>query len=218
MCGRTCIRSDVAPKLLHSQMLRCSTPPRAHRSLRVWDSLIACRCLWWAILDLRQRELPRGRCGSYTARHGCSVPGPGSDRRDGPRLPTAPAPSPRQLEVLRARCETGSRKEADACLGISPETMRWHLARLFERCRYLDEAQAGWRHREELTAHADAARVLRPRRVPGAGRAGRGQAPRPHGARPGRGVRRVRRRAGRLPARSTSAGATAPSRTGEGAT
>jgi DNA-binding CsgD family transcriptional regulator len=32
-------------------------------------------------------------------------------------------------------------------LAISPETIRWHLARLFERCGCVDEAQAGWRHR-----------------------------------------------------------------------
>ena len=56
----------------------------------------------------------------------------------------------RQLEVLRARCETGSRKEAVAILAISPETVRWHLAGLFERCGCVDEAQAGYRHREKI--------------------------------------------------------------------
>ena len=61
-------------------------------------------------------------------------------------------PTRRQLEVLQARCESGSRKEAAALLGISPETVRWHLARLFERCCCVDEAQAGWRHHEELAA------------------------------------------------------------------
>jgi DNA-binding NarL/FixJ family response regulator len=60
------------------------------------------------------------------------------------------APTARQLEVLRARCETGSRKEAAARLGISAETVRWHLARLFERCGCVDDAQAAYRHREEL--------------------------------------------------------------------
>jgi DNA-binding CsgD family transcriptional regulator len=59
-------------------------------------------------------------------------------------------PTPRQLEVLRARCETGSRKEAAALLGISPETVRWHLTRLFERCGCVDDAQAAYRHHGEL--------------------------------------------------------------------
>ena len=59
-------------------------------------------------------------------------------------------PTVRQLEVLRARCETGSRKEAAALLGISPETVRWHLARLCERCGCVDEAQAAFRHHAEL--------------------------------------------------------------------
>ena len=62
------------------------------------------------------------------------------------------SPTPRQLEVLRARCETGSRKEAAALLGISPETVRWHLARLFERCGCVDDAQAAYRHRDELVS------------------------------------------------------------------
>ena len=61
-----------------------------------------------------------------------------------------PTPTLRQLEVLRARCETGSRKEAAAALRISPETVRWHLARLFERCGCVDDAQAAYRHRDEL--------------------------------------------------------------------
>ena len=68
----------------------------------------------------------------------------------GVATPPVLLPTPRQLEVLRARCEAGSRKEAAAALGISPETVRWHLARLFERCGCVDEAQAGWRHHEEL--------------------------------------------------------------------
>ena len=62
------------------------------------------------------------------------------------------APTPRQLEVLRARCGTGSRKAAAAALGISPETVRWHLARLFERCGCVDDAQAAFHHHEELVA------------------------------------------------------------------
>ena len=61
-----------------------------------------------------------------------------------------PAPTPRQLEVLRARCETGSRKEAAAVLGISPETVRWHLSRLFVRCGCVDDAQAAYRHHDEI--------------------------------------------------------------------
>lgn len=62
--------------------------------------------------------------------------------------------TPRQLEVLRARCETGSRKEAAALLGISPETVRWHMARLFARCGCVDEAQAGYRHHEEIVTQS----------------------------------------------------------------
>ena len=61
-----------------------------------------------------------------------------------------PPPTPREYEVLCARCEAGSRKGAATLLGISVETVRWHLARLFERCGCVDDAQAGWRHREEL--------------------------------------------------------------------
>jgi DNA-binding NarL/FixJ family response regulator len=64
----------------------------------------------------------------------------------------ARTPTPRQLEVLRARCEAGSRKEAAAALGISPETVRWHLARLYERCGCVDDAQAAYRHHSELAA------------------------------------------------------------------
>ena len=70
----------------------------------------------------------------------------------GPHSSEGLAPTQRQLEVLRARCETGSRKEAAAPLGISRETVRWHLARLFERCGCMDEAQAAWRHHEEIVA------------------------------------------------------------------
>ena len=60
------------------------------------------------------------------------------------------APTLWQLEVLRARGEAGSRKEAAALLGISPETVRWHLARLFERCECVDDAQAAYRHHAQL--------------------------------------------------------------------
>jgi DNA-binding NarL/FixJ family response regulator len=60
------------------------------------------------------------------------------------------SPTPRQLEVLRARCEAGSRKEAAALLGISPETVRWHLGRLFERCGCTDDAQAAYRHHDDV--------------------------------------------------------------------
>jgi DNA-binding CsgD family transcriptional regulator len=62
------------------------------------------------------------------------------------------SPTPRQLEVLRARCDTGSRKEAAAVLGISPETVRWHLARLYERCGCVDDAQAAFQHHAALVA------------------------------------------------------------------
>ena len=66
-------------------------------------------------------------------------------------------PTPRQLEVLRARCETGSRKEAAAVLGIRPETVRCHLSRLFDRCRCVDGAQAAYRHHDELIRRERAA-------------------------------------------------------------
>ena len=88
-------------------------------------------------------------------------------------MTTSSAPTPRQLEVLRARCETGSRKEAAAVLGSSPETVRWHLTCLFGRCGCVDEAQAGWRHHEELLADADGrgrmVRVRRASRLPHSG-------------------------------------------------
>ena len=69
-----------------------------------------------------------------------------AQQRHAPGLTT----TQRQLEVLRTRCETGSRKEAAALLGISPETVRWHLARLFERCGCVDEAQAAFRHYDAI--------------------------------------------------------------------
>ena len=39
-------------------------------------------------------------------------------------------------------------------LGISPETVRWHLARLYERCGCVDDAQAAFRHRDEIATIA----------------------------------------------------------------
>ena len=60
------------------------------------------------------------------------------------------SPTPRQLEVLLARCETGSRKSAARLLGIRTKTVHWHFARLFDRCGCVDEAMAAFRHRDEL--------------------------------------------------------------------
>ena len=67
--------------------------------------------------------------------------------------PRALLATPRQLDVLRARCETGSRKAAATALGISSETVRWHLTRLFARWGCLDEAQACYRHYDKLRPH-----------------------------------------------------------------
>jgi DNA-binding NarL/FixJ family response regulator len=75
----------------------------------------------------------------------------GNGRRAEQASVTELAPTPRQLEVLRARCEAGSRKEAGAVLGISAETVRWHLARLYESCGCVDDAQAAYRHYEALS-------------------------------------------------------------------
>jgi DNA-binding NarL/FixJ family response regulator len=60
------------------------------------------------------------------------------------------SPTPRQLEVLLARCETGSRKGAARLLGIQTKTVHWHFARLFDRCGCVDEAMAAYRHSDEL--------------------------------------------------------------------
>jgi len=58
--------------------------------------------------------------------------------------------SARQREVLKARCETGSRKAAADRLGVSVWTVHRTLLRAFERCGCEDEAQACWAHRGEL--------------------------------------------------------------------
>lgn len=55
--------------------------------------------------------------------------------------------SPRQREVLRARCETGSRKDAAALLRIHVRTVEYHLERI-TCCR--DDAQACFAHHAEL--------------------------------------------------------------------
>ncbi len=60
------------------------------------------------------------------------------------------SPTRRELEVLLARCQTGSRKGAAALLGIQTRTVHWHLARLFDRCGCVDDAMAGFTHRDEL--------------------------------------------------------------------
>ena len=58
--------------------------------------------------------------------------------------------SPRQREVLRARCETGSRKAAAHRLGVSVRAVAWNLAQAFATCGCRDEAEACFRHHEEL--------------------------------------------------------------------
>ena len=60
----------------------------------------------------------------------------------------------RQREVLRARCESGSRKGAAHLLGISAETVRWHLDQAFARCGCRDDAEACFRHHGEIAAVA----------------------------------------------------------------
>jgi DNA-directed RNA polymerase specialized sigma24 family protein len=59
-------------------------------------------------------------------------------------------PDPPAAQVLLARCQTASRKGAAALLGIQTKTVHWHLARLFDRCGCVDEAMAGFTHRDEL--------------------------------------------------------------------
>lgn len=63
--------------------------------------------------------------------------------------PLGASPTHRQLEVRLARCQTGSRKGAAALLGIQTN-VHWHLARLFDRCGCVDEAMAGFTHRDEV--------------------------------------------------------------------
>lgn len=65
---------------------------------------------------------------------------------------THPRLTDRQREVLRARCETGSRKAAAAQLRMSIRGVAWHLAQAFESCGCRDEAEACFRHHEELAA------------------------------------------------------------------
>lgn len=55
-------------------------------------------------------------------------------------------PTPRQLAVLQARCETGNAKEAAHRLGITPATVRAHLRDLRERCGCNSVEQACYRH------------------------------------------------------------------------
>lgn len=63
-----------------------------------------------------------------------------------------PSPSTRQIEVLRARCQTGSRKGAALQLGISESTVRFHLERMFLRCGCVDEAQACFVHARDIAS------------------------------------------------------------------
>ena len=63
---------------------------------------------------------------------------------------THPRLTERQAEVLRARCETGSRKEAGRQLGMSADGVRWWLKQAFDACGCRDEAEACFRHHEEL--------------------------------------------------------------------
>ena len=80
-----------------------------------------------------------------TFRHPCAGP---SGRSKGSRR--RPETAGRRRNGIPCPC-----LPAAALLGISPETVRWHLARLFERCGFVDEAQAGWRHYEEIGATSE---------------------------------------------------------------
>ena len=61
-----------------------------------------------------------------------------------------PRLSARQLDVLRARCDAGSRKEAARQLGMTVDGVRWWLKQAFDACGCRDEAEACFRHHEEL--------------------------------------------------------------------
>ena len=63
---------------------------------------------------------------------------------------THPPLTPRQREVLRARCETGSRKAAAERLGMTVRGVAWHLAQAFDACGCRDEAEACFRHHAEV--------------------------------------------------------------------
>jgi DNA-binding NarL/FixJ family response regulator len=56
----------------------------------------------------------------------------------------------RQLEVLHARCVSGSRKAAAYQLGLDLSTIHFHLQRLLERSGLTDDAQACWVYRRDL--------------------------------------------------------------------
>ena len=63
-----------------------------------------------------------------------------------------PPLSRRQAEVLLARCQTGSRKEAAERLGVTVSGVRFHLDRAYARCGCLDDAAACYQHAAELNA------------------------------------------------------------------
>jgi hypothetical protein len=72
------------------------------------------------------------------------------------RFPVAPrpfVPTPRQLEVLAARCATGSRKDAAAALGISLGVVEHHLALLKVGSHAADDAQLCWVYRDLIAPH-----------------------------------------------------------------
>ena len=106
--------------------------------------------------------LPRSRGGRTTLENlRASCGHCNSARGDGHRDTQAGQSSVTRVTRVADGAGRGIRSVASAAeamtaalLGISPETVRWHLSRLFERCGCVDEAQAGYRHREELALPA----------------------------------------------------------------
>jgi predicted ArsR family transcriptional regulator len=62
-------------------------------------------------------------------------------------------PTPRALEVLAARCATGSRQDAASALGISLNAVVKHLTILRVGSGAADDAQLCWLYREAIAPH-----------------------------------------------------------------
>jgi len=85
----------------------------------------------------------------------------GPDRLESPGSQAALSDAP-TARGLAGPLRDGVSEESAVLLGISPETVRWHLGRLFERCGCSDEAQAAYRHHAEIaqTGHSAPAEHL----------------------------------------------------------